>query len=159
MQDTTAQIENDSVVEVEVESTYEFTYKLGARQWQFNREDILAFHASQKYVEVVLRDTTVRPIWEKSLGALIEDPRFSEDFVSIHRSTLIRLSSLWRVSRAPATSVFTATLEATKRFEYFPIARRKYPALKRLVGCVKVALTPEGSIVHTSTVADSCPQL
>lgn len=138
MQDTTAQVEVAA-------PTFEFSYKLGAREWKFNREDIVAFHASQKYVEVVLRNNPIRPIWDESLKILMDDDRFKDDFIYVHRATLVRTNAIASADRAPASAIYSVTLNAgtgePNAGPYrFVVSRRYYSPLRRMVAA-RPALT------------------
>lgn len=138
MQDTTAQLEDAA-------PTFEFSYKLGSREWKFNREDIVAFQASQKYVEVVLRNNPIRPIWDESLKILMDDDRFKDDFVYVHRGTLVRLGAVVRTDRMPASTLYSVRLNASDGDPHsapyrFKVSRRHYPTLRRMLA-VMPALT------------------
>lgn len=138
MQDTTAQLEDAA-------PTFEFNYKLGAREWKFNREDIVAFHASQKYVEVVLRNNPIRPIWDESLKILMDDDRFKDDFIYVHRATLVRTNAVVSADRAPASAIYSVTMNAgtgePNAGPYrFVVSRRYYSPLRRMVAA-RPALT------------------
>lgn len=128
----------DTTVQTPVEPVFEFQYKLGARTQNFNREDIVALHASQKYTEVVLRNSAIRPIWDESLKTLMDDDRFKHDFVYAHRATLVRIESVFSVDRVLSTSSYIAVLDATDgepasgRY-YFRVSRRYYANLRRRV--------------------------
>lgn len=119
-------------------TTFEFSTRLGLRTIEFNREDILAFHASDKYVEVVLRNNKDRPIWTESLRTLMADERFNSDFIHVHRGTLVRFNSIVEVGRAPASKDFFVVLKGDIRFV---VSRRYYSPVKQqwLDG---LALTP-----------------
>jgi DNA-binding LytR/AlgR family response regulator len=119
-------------------TTYEFSTRLGLRVSNFNRDDIVAFHASDKYVEVVLRNSNDRPIWTESLRQLIADERFKEDFIPVHRGTLVRFSSIVEVGRAPASTDYFVELKGGIRF---PVSRRYYSPVKRM-WLDGLALTP-----------------
>lgn len=119
-------------------TTFEFNTRLGLRVIEFNREDIVAFHASDKYVEVVLRNNKDRPIWTESLRQLIADERFKEDFIPVHRGTLVRLNSIIEVGRAPASSDYYVSLKGGFNF---PVSRRYYSPVKRM-WLDSLALTP-----------------
>lgn len=119
-------------------TTFEFNTRLGLRVIEFNREDIVAFHASDKYVEVVLRNNKDRPIWTESLRQLIADERFKEDFIPVHRGTLVRLNSIIEVGRAPASSYYFVSLKGGFNF---PVSRRYYSPVKRM-WLDGLALTP-----------------
>ena len=119
-------------------TTFEFNTRLGLRVIEFNREDIVAFHASDKYVEVILRNNKDRPIWTESLRQLIADERFKADFIPVHRGTLVRLNSIIEVGRAPASSDYFVSLKGGFNF---PVSRRYYSPVKRM-WLDSLALTP-----------------
>lgn len=138
MQDTTAQPEVAA-------PTFEFSYKLGAREWKFNLDDIVAFHASQKYVEVVLRNCAIRPIWDESLKMLMDDDRFKDDFIYVHRATLVRIEAAVCAARLPASSIYSVTMNAGSGEPdsgpyRFDVSRRYYGPLRRLLA-QRTALT------------------
>lgn len=79
----------------------DFTYTSGPVTIEYNVQDIVAFQASTKYVDVYLRGEQRKPMWDWSLKRIAEDPRFKDDFIQIHRGTLIRLSEAWALRREP----------------------------------------------------------
>lgn len=110
------------------DTTYEFCTRLGLREIKFNRDDIVALHASDKYTEVVLRNNVDRPIWVESLRQLMADERFKEDFIQVHRGTLVRFNAIAEVGRAPASADYFVVLNGGIRFA---VSRRYYSPVKR----------------------------
>ena len=140
MQDTTAQPEVEAIP-----PTFEFSYKLGTRIWKFNLSDIVALHSSQKYTEVVLRNCAIRPIWDESLRTLMDDDRFKDDFIYVHRATLVRTNAVVSADRAPASAIYSVTMNAgtgePNAGPYrFVVSRRYYSPLRRMVAA-RPALT------------------
>jgi len=106
-------------------------FKIGMTVIEYDDADIIAFQASQKYVIAHLRGEPDRqPILDESLMALHAKPEYADEFVQIHRSTIVRLSDLIEVRRLPASGLFTAHLTGGQTF---PVSRRYGAALRRML--------------------------
>lgn len=108
---------------------------------EWDDHEVVAFQASQKYVEVVLRESEKRPIISQPLKELLVDSRY-EQFVQVHRSVLLRLSDLVEVRREPEGHGYWAHVAGG---HVLPISRRYGAELRRLLRLRPVAdegLTP-----------------
>lgn len=157
MQDTT------DLVAAEAEPEFVHEYRLGAKLVKFVLSDIVALYASHKYVEVVLRNETIRPLWGWSLVELMADERFKHDFIYVHRSTLVRLSAVSTVGREPASAKYfviidCAQVPAHSTHIRFDVSRRYYSPTKRAVADTQYALRMARSLdlpglpAHTPTL-------
>ena len=105
-----------------------YRYKFGVTTVEWEDLDIVAFHASVKYVEVVLPNEQRRPLLEQPLKELIDDPRYSNDFIQIHRATLVRLSSVERLYRTVSGGPYVVVMHDGLTF---PVSRRFVPSTRR----------------------------
>ena len=133
------QQQDDAPFDVEPKIAHKFVNRVGTIVLEFNDEDIVAFQASQKYVEAILRPGFQRnAVLDQSLKTLHAQPEYADAFVQIHRATLVRLSELVEVRRLSATATFTAHLSTGHTF---PVSRRYAAALRRLLRDRKVGVT------------------
>jgi len=92
-------------------------------------DNVISFHADQKYVRMVHRSS--RALLRESL---IDEPlksleaEFSEDFVRIHRNSLVRTKAIKSLQRDEAGQ-YSATLRDSG--ETLPVSRRHVAALKQ----------------------------
>lgn len=96
-------------------------YKFGATSVEWFDHDIIAFHASTKYVEVVLRGEQRRPLLDAPLKDIVVDPRYSNDFIPVHRATLVRLSEIKALRRITKNGCYEVEL---RDGQTFPVSRR-----------------------------------
>jgi len=123
--------DHDLPFDVESEPVVEpYRYKFGATSIEWLDPDVVAFEASAKYVEVVLRWDNRRPLLTDTLKTLISDQRYSEHFIQIHRSTLIRAADVHRMRH----------ITATGQHEVVTLCGLVFPVSRRFVRAVRQAL-------------------
>jgi two-component system response regulator AlgR len=91
---------------------------------------VIAFHAEQKYVQMLHEvDGRVREsLIDEALKALEEE--FSDSFVRIHRSALVRLDAITGLDRDDAGQ-YTVALRGVP--EPLPVSRRHAPQLREML--------------------------
>uniref|UniRef100_A0AB39CEF1 LytTr DNA-binding domain n=1 Tax=Pseudomonas phage HRDY3 TaxID=3236930 RepID=A0AB39CEF1_9VIRU len=113
-----------------------YRYKFGATTVEWADDDVIAFHASVKYVEVVLRGEQRRPLLEDPLKALIDDPRYSNDFIQVHRATVVRLSEIKALRRITKNGCFEVELHCGLTFA---VSRRCMAPARRALAALAPA--------------------
>ncbi len=88
--------------------------------------DVLAFNADHKYVQVLHRQGEV--LIDEPLKEL--EKRFSDYFVRVHRSTLVRVDVI-KGLRAMGEGKFAVELEGTH--VRMPVSRRHLPAIRQII--------------------------